>query len=176
MTLRLPPVTGLTAVTFSEAAAPPATASPSQRTLEGLAVPFGAVARLNEWGPVTFDDQSLSWAGDVSRVKLLLSHDYDRPVGVATALRQDDAGLWATFSVAEGPAGDALLSEAADGRRDGLSVGVTFDDDFLTRWLDSWLEESTEPIRASASLREISAVSVPAYDDARLSRPAKETA
>lgn len=140
------------------------------REITGLAVPFGKPAEVGWWGPLTFDASSLSWAGDVSRVKLLEQHDHQRSHGVATKLSQDSSGLWATFTVAAGADGDRLLDEIGDGRRDGLSVGVQLDDDFLDRWWAALLEDSTDPVLASGALREVSAVSIPAYDDARIER------
>jgi hypothetical protein len=67
------------------------------------------------------------------------------------------------FDVAEGPDGDALLAEVADGRRDGLSVGVFLDGATRARLRRA----NGAVVAASGRLREVSAVSVPAFEDAR---------
>lgn len=150
------------------AAAGRATASPSARTITGLAVPFGQAAWVGGVPvPLVFDAESLTWSTP-ERVKLLTQHDQDRPLGHATALTAGDAGLVATFTVAAGPDGDRALAEAADGRRDGLSVGVELDDDTWQRAIDAWMDGDLTPVRASGRLREVSQCAVPAFDDARI--------
>lgn len=150
------------------AAAGRATASPSARTITGLAVPFGQAAWVGGVPvPLVFDAESLTWSTP-ERVKLLTQHDQDRPLGHATALTAGDAGLVATFTVADGPDGDRALAEAADGRRDGLSVGVELDDDTWQRAWDAWMDGDLTPVRASGRLREVSQCAVPAFDDARI--------
>lgn len=166
----LPILVGNPMIHLAAEGAPAPEVSERERTITGLAVPFGKAAEVGWWGPLTFDASSLSWAGDISRVKLLEQHDHDRSHGVATQLTQDSTGLWATFTVAAGAEGDRLLDEIGDGRRDGLSVGVQLDEDFLDRWWAALMNDETGPILASGALREVSAVSIPAYDDARIER------
>ena len=154
-------------VQLAAASAAPATASPSSRTIEGLAVPYGPVG-FSSAGALTFSKGSLAWT-EVGRVKLLKQHDPERSLGFATSLEEREDGLFATFQVAEGPEGDLALQEAADGRRDGLSVGVMLSDAVLEKVTEKWWNGDTSPTAAAGQLLEISQVSIPAFDDARTS-------
>lgn len=133
------------------------------RTLRGIVVPFGQAGNTSG-GRLTFAAGSLSWT-DPKRVKLLREHDQRDVIGYATELTETDAGLVATFHVPEGENGDRALAEAANGLRDAFSVGVQLDDATLTRLRRS----QGAPVAAAGALREVSQVSVPAFDDARLS-------
>lgn len=133
------------------------------RTLRGVVVPFGQAGNTSG-GRLTFAAGSLSWT-DPRRVKLLREHDQRDVIGYATELVETDAGLVATFHVPEGENGDRALAEAANGLRDAFSVGVQLDDATLTRLRRS----QGAPVAAAGALREVSQVSVPAFDDARLS-------
>ncbi len=57
-----------------------------------------------------------------------LEHDRTRPIGKLMDITADDAGIEATFKIAGTIAGDDSLLEAAEGLRDGFSVGVMVDD------------------------------------------------
>lgn len=137
----------------------------SERTIEGIAVPYGKTASK---GGVAFmfARGSLVFA-DVGRVKLLRDHDYSKAIGRATELVDTAAGLKAKFRVARGEEGDRALSLAEDGVLDGMSVGVDFD-----------MAADTEPHPKSkgvtlvrrSTLREVSLTAVPAFDDARVSK------
>ncbi|MFD2674993.1 HK97 family phage prohead protease [Gulosibacter bifidus] len=59
----------------------------------------------------------------LSRVKLLIDHKQDQPVGVLTAIEATPDGTRATFTLPEGAESDAALASASAGLRDGLSVG-----------------------------------------------------
>jgi len=75
----------------------------------------------------------------------------------------DDQGIEATFKVAATIAGDDSLLEAAEGLRDGFSVGVK-----INEWKN---EEGVLRIKAS-SLQEVSLVTEPAIDSARVAEVA----
>ena len=148
------------------AASAPATASPSARTITGLAVPYGPVG-FSSLGAITFAQGSLRWS-EMGRVKLLKQHDPERSLGFATELDDMPHGLHSTFSVAEGADGDLALLEAADGRRDGLSVGVMLDQSVLDEIVEKWINGDDSPTAATGQLLEVSQVSIPAFDDARI--------
>jgi HK97 family phage prohead protease/HK97 family phage major capsid protein len=133
------------------------------RTITGLAVPYGPVARSG-FASWRFQPGSLKWA-DMGRVKLLRDHDMTQAVGRAVKLDDTDAGLVVSFKVARGDEGDRVLSLAADGVLDGLSVGVDFDAP------DAWQPDpQDEAVRlvANATLREVSVTAMPAFDSARV--------
>lgn len=156
--------TGGQLVTFDAAAdSGDLAADVAERTITGMVVPFGVAGGTSD-GLMTFSPGSITWHGDVGRVKLLRAHDQDAPLGRAVELAETDAGIVGTFSVAAGPEGDALLAQVGDGRRDGLSVGV-----FLDAATEARLRRAAagQVVAAAGRLREVSAVTVPAFDDAR---------
>lgn len=108
-------------------------------------------------GRTKFAAGSIVPRSPMSKVKLLIGHDQQNPVGYMVDFREDSAGITATFYVPEGPAGDKALAEAANHIRDGLSVGVMvhrhepLDGDLLTV--------------TAAELYEVSLVAVPGYSD-----------
>lgn len=128
------------------------------RTITGLAVPYGrpALSGGRRW---QFAQGSLKY-GDVSRVKLLLSHDFAQAIGKAVSLTETAAGLMAVFKVARGDAGDRALILAEDGVLDGLSVGVGPG--------GTYAEVDGVQHATSAPLLEISLTPSPAFDDARV--------
>lgn len=148
------------------AAGSPVTASPSQRIIEGLCVPYGPVGN-SSLGSITFSEGSLTYA-EVGRVKLLFQHDPKVSLGHAIELQDRPEGLWGRFAVAEGPDGDRALTEATGGSRDGLSVGVLLDEEVLSQIVDKWVEGDNSPTAAAGRLLEVSQVSIPAFDDARI--------
>ena len=134
-----------------------------KRTITGLAVPWGKVARsgFHRW---RFSENSLRWA-DASRVKLNLHHDPERAIGYAAGLRNTADGLEVTFKVADVPEGDRALALAAGKVLDGLSIEVDFDDD------DAWQKDpADDSVRLvhQGRLRGVALTAVPAFDDARL--------
>jgi HK97 family phage prohead protease/HK97 family phage major capsid protein len=139
------------------------------RTISGLLVPYGPVGATSQ-GKLRFSQGSLTWS-EPRRVKLLVEHDQRLSVGYATELVDSAEGLRGTFHVPPGELGDQLLAEAADGRRDGLSVGVQLDDATATRLRRA----NGAAVDASGVLRETSSVSVPAFDSARIDAVAAHT-
>lgn len=135
------------------------------RTIRGVALPYGEIA--SKYGlRFRFEPGSLEWdAANVSRVKLLDSHNYERPMGVATELRNTPTALEASFRVGAGPERDALLADAADGIVDGLSVGVEFDEAVDT------VPDPDNPgvlLVRRATLNEVSSTAMPAFTGARV--------
>ena len=148
-------------------AAPLETVDTEARTVSGLAVPYGPAGHTS-MGAVTFKQGSIVMPAQLGRVKLLAEHDTDRPLGYATTAQDTPEGLRMTFAVADGPAGDEALAMAADGRRDGLSVGVALDAAAEAALIEAWLSGSTDPVPASGELLEVSQVTIPAFADARV--------
>jgi HK97 family phage major capsid protein/HK97 family phage prohead protease len=135
----------------------------AKRTISGLVVPFGSVARSGgrDW---KFTPGSLHWSSE-SRVKLNASHDRSVSFGKAVRLQEVPAGLDASFQVARGPVGDQALIDAEDGVRDGFSIEIDFEDG------DSYHADPTNPsvnIVDRATLRHVALTASPAFDDARV--------
>lgn len=136
------------------------------RTITGLIVPYGQVGETSQ-GRVTYARGSLRLPTDTRRVKLLVEHDQGQAVGYATGFDDREDGLYATFHVPPGAAGDQVLLSASYGVRDGLSVGVQLDD--VTRQhLRRAQASGGGAVAATGQLREVSSVSVPAFDDSRV--------
>ena len=83
---------------------------------------------------VTWNEQGSTSAGltvfknnsiDLGKnVKLLWEHRTEKPLGKLIAAEITDQGIEASFKIAGTLAGDDYLTGAAEGLRDGLSVGV----------------------------------------------------
>ena len=130
------------------------------RTIRGLVLPYNVVGD-NGSGKYTFSRGTVQIPGDVSRVKLLVSHDFSKAVGHATSLDDTDAGIVGTFKVARGADGDHALSMAQDKVWDGLSAGIGRKSKFKAQ-RDGVLAAIT------ADLAETSLTPLPAFDDARV--------
>lgn len=143
-------------LTFSAAIS---AASPADKTLTGSVVPFG-VPGSTSVGEVVFEFGSLTNI-DPTKIKLLLEHDNRRPIGKAVNFSIDESGITGTFKVAETTAGTDALIEAAEGLRDGFSVGAS---------ADEWEMRDGVMYITAATLQEVSLVTNPAFgDSARVS-------
>jgi len=122
---------------------------------------------------VTWDEQGSTSAGltvfekdsiDFSKpVKLLLEHERTKPLGKLIDITATDTGLEATFRLAKTFSADDALEEAATGLRDGFSVGVK---------INEWKNEEGVLRIKSSTLQEVSLVTEPAIDSARVAEVA----
>lgn len=135
------------------------------RTIAGIVVPFGKTARVSDGGPA-YDEmfragafaKSIQERGD--KVKLLSQHQAGRnPLGRATMLREDSAGLYGEFRVSRTQAGDEALELVRDGALDSFSVGFA---------PVKHVKEGRTVVRTEVAIREASLVTFPAYNDARI--------
>lgn len=134
-------------------------ADPERRTIVGTVVPYGQVGQTNI-GPVMFQKGAIR-ANDV---KLLLEHDGRRPIGRSTSFVDGPERLVGAFKVSGTTAGTDALVEAADGLRDGLSVGANI--------IDSTVGDDGTLIVTAAELVEVSLVATPAFAGATVSQVA----
>jgi HK97 family phage prohead protease len=130
------------------------------RTIKGLVLPYGVVGNNGE-GKYTFARGTIVTPTDLSRVKLLISHDFSQAVGYATDLEDTEAGVVGTFKVARGAEGDRALSMAQDKVWDGLSAGIGRKAKF-TAGRDGVFSA------ISADIAEVSLTPLPAFEDARV--------
>jgi HK97 family phage prohead protease len=133
-------------------------ADSESRTITGRVVTWNETGSTSA-GLTTFKPESIA----TKNVKLLLEHDRTRPIGKVLSMTATEQGIDATFKIAETTAGNDALVEAATGLRDGFSVGVKVSDHDFT---DGVL------VVAKGTLDEISLVSEPAIDSARVSQVA----
>ena len=134
-------------------------ADSKKRTISGKIVSWDEKG-MTSAGATIFEKDSIDFS---KPVKLLLEHDRTRPIGRLMDITADETGIEATFKVAATIAGDDSLLEAAEGLRDGFSVGVK-----INEWKN---EDGVLKIKAS-TLQEVSLVTDPAIDSARVSEVA----
>lgn len=144
--------------------------SASARTITGLIAPYNQPTEVDDgWGSYTEEMAPGAFARAIAnpgQVKFLSQHDqWAMPLGRATDMRDDTKGPIGTFSVSKTQAGDEYLELARDGAVDGLSVGFVP----VTPGPDSWPRPGDRVRRTEVDLREVSAVTWPAYDGARVS-------
>lgn len=127
----------------------------------------GRIVSWNEEGSTSagrtmFKKDSIDYS---KPVKLLMEHDNSARgvLGKMVSIESTDAGLEASFKIANTMLGDDALELAANQLVDGFSVGVS---------VDAWENiEGVLTVEAS-KLREVSLVNTPAIDSARISEVA----
>ena len=129
------------------------------RTLTGRIVTWGEEG-FTSAGKTVFAKDSITIP---KNVKLLLEHDRTRPIGKLTSYEVTDFGIEASFRIAGTIAGDDSLLEAAEGLRDGFSVGIK---------LNQWDTKDGAMIISSSQMIETSLVTDPAIDSARVTEVA----
>ncbi len=134
-------------------------ADSKKRTISGKIVAWDELG-MTSAGATVFEKDSIDFS---KPVKLLLEHDRTRPIGKLMDITADENGIEATFKVAATIAGDDSLLEAAEGLRDGFSVGVK---------INEWKNEEGVLRIKSSSLQEVSLVTDPAIDSARVAEVA----
>lgn len=131
-------------------------ADSDKRTLTGRIVTWGERG-LTSAGATIFEKDSIDFS---KPVKLLLEHDRTKPLGKLTEITNDENGITASFKLAKTFAADDAIEEAIFGIRDGFSVGVK---------INEWKNEEGVLMIKSSSLQEVSLVTEPAIDSARVS-------
>ena len=130
----------------------------ASRTISGTIVTWNEQGNTSV-GPTVFAKDSI----EMKNVKLLLEHDRTRPIGKLANYEVTDKGITAKFVLAKTFSADDALEEAATGLRDGFSVGAM---------IDEWANENGVMKITKASLEEVSLVTDPAIDSARVSEVA----
>jgi HK97 family phage prohead protease len=129
------------------------------RTLTGRIVTWGEEG-FTSAGKTIFAKDSITIP---KNVKLLLEHDRTRPIGKLVSYEVTDSGIEASFKIAGTIAGDDSLLEAAEGLRDGFSVGIK---------LNEWDNKDGAMVISSSQMIETSLVTDPAIDSARVTEVA----
>lgn len=131
-------------------------ADSNTRTVTGRIVTWNEEGSTSA-GRTVFLPNSINFG---KNVKLLWEHRLEKPLGKLISAEVTDKGIEASFKIAGTIAGDDYLTEAAEGLRDGLSVGVK---------VDSWQNNDGVMTIDAAKLIEVSAVTEPAISSARIS-------
>ena len=134
-------------------------ADTNKRTISGKIVTWNEQGSTSA-GLTIFEKDSIDFS---KPVKLLLEHQTTKPLGKLIDITATDSGLEATFRLAKTFRADDALEEAATGLRDGFSVGVK-----INEWKN---EEGVLKIKSS-TLQEVSLVTDPAIDSARVAEVA----
>jgi len=129
-----------------------------KRTISGTIVTWNEKGNTSV-GPTVFANDSI----EMKPVKLLLEHDRTRPIGKLLSHEVTANGIVATFKIANTMAGEDALIEATEGLRDGFSVGAQ---------INEWTNVKGVMEITSATLDEVSLVTDPAIDSARVSEVA----
>ena len=129
-----------------------------KRTITGTIVTWNEQGNTSV-GPTVFAADSI----EIKPVKLLLEHDRTRPIGKMVSHNVTATGIEATFKIANTMAGEDALVEATEGLRDGFSVGAQ---------INEWTNNKGVMQITSATLDEVSLVTDPAIDSARVSEVA----
>lgn len=129
------------------------------RTISGKIVTWGEQGNTSA-GPTVFAANSIEMG---KGIKLLLEHDRTRPIGKLMEANVTKDGIDAVFKISSTMAGEDALIEAAEGLRDGFSVGVQ---------VDAWDNQKGTMSITSSRLVEVSLVTDPAIDSARVAEVA----
>ena len=129
-----------------------------KRTISGTIVTWNEKGNTSV-GPTVFAADSI----EMKPVKLLLEHDRTRPIGKLLSHEVTKDGIVATFKIANTMAGEDALVEATEGLRDGFSVGAQ---------INEWTNNKGVMQITSATLDEVSLVTDPAINSARVSEVA----
>jgi HK97 family phage prohead protease len=134
-------------------------ADTNKRTISGKIVTWEERGSTSA-GATVFEKDSIDFS---KPVKLLLEHQMTKPLGKLIDITATDTGLEATFRLAKTFRADDALEEAATGLRDGFSVGVK---------INEWKNEEGVLRIKSSTLQEVSLVTQPAIDSARVAEVA----
>lgn len=135
------------------------TASADNRTISGRIVGWDETGYTSA-GATQFAPNSLTFN---KTTKLLLEHDRTRPIGKLLSYETNATGVDASFRIATTMAGEDALVEATENLRDGFSVGVK---------VDAWENKDGLMYITAAKVVEVSLVTDPAIDSARVEKVA----
>ena len=130
-----------------------------RRIIAGKIAPYGEIGNTSA-GAVVFQEGSIS-IPDVSRVKLLMSHDNSKPIGRMQSMRSDKSGVYASFKVSESSRGTDAILLAQEQLMSGLSVGVE---------VTASKPQKDYLLVTAALLKEVSLVESPAFTSAAVQK------
>jgi HK97 family phage prohead protease len=133
-----------------------------RRVIAGKIVPFESVGHTSV-GKVVFAKNSIE-IGDPGKIKMLMQHSADRPIGRMQKFNEVEDGIYASFKISASMAGQEALILASEQLIDGLSVGVD---------VNKSIQKKEYLYVTSATLREVSLVESPAFgENARVTKVA----
>ena len=132
-------------------------ADAGKREISGRIVAWGEKGYTSA-GETIFAPNSLTFN---KKTKLLLEHDRTRPIGFLKSHEVTATDVQAVFGLAKTFSADDAIEEASTGLRDGFSVGVK---------VDAWDNQDGVMVITSATVHEVSLVTDPAINSARVER------
>jgi HK97 family phage prohead protease len=132
-----------------------------RRVIAGKIVPFEEVGNTSV-GKVVFAKGSIE-IGDPGKVKMLMQHSAERPIGRMQKFNQAEDGIYASFKISASMQGQDALILAGEQLIDGLSVGVD---------VNKSVQKKDYLYVTSATLREVSLVESPAFSAAQVTKVA----
>jgi HK97 family phage prohead protease len=136
-------------------------ADTERRVIAGKIVPFEEVGNTSV-GKVVFAKGSIE-IGDPGKVKMLMQHSPERPIGRMQKFNQAEDGIYASFKISASMQGQDALILAGEQLIDGLSVGVD---------VNKSVQKKDYLYVTSATLREVSLVESPAFTAAQVTKVA----
>ena len=132
-----------------------------RRVISGKIVPFEEVGNTSV-GKVVFAKGSID-IGDPGKVKMLMQHRPEKPIGRMQKFQQAEDGIYASFKISASMQGQDALILASEALVDGLSVGVD---------VNKSIQKKDYLYVTSATLREVSLVESPAFTAAQVTKVA----
>lgn len=132
-----------------------------RRVIAGKIVPFEEVGNTSV-GKVVFAKGSIE-IGDPGKIKMLMQHAPERPIGRMQKFNQAEDGIYAQFKISNSMQGQDALILAGEQLIDGLSVGVD---------VNKSVQKKEYLYVTSATLREVSLVESPAFTAAQVTKVA----
>ena len=136
-------------------------ADTERRVIAGKIVPFEEVGNTSV-GKVVFAKGSIE-IGDPGKVKMLMQHRPEKPIGRMQKFNQAEDGIYASFKISASMQGQDALILAGEQLIDGLSVGVD---------VNKSVQKKDYLYVTSATLREVSLVETPAFSAAQVTKVA----
>jgi HK97 family phage prohead protease len=132
-----------------------------RRVIAGKIVPFEEVGNTSV-GKVVFAKDSIE-IGDPGKVKMLMQHQADKPIGRMQKFNKAEDGIYASFKISASMQGQDALVLASEQLIDGLSVGVD---------VNKSVQKKDYLYVTSAILKEVSLVESPAFSNAQVTKVA----
>ena len=132
-----------------------------RRIIAGKIVPYEEVGNTSV-GKVVFAKDSIE-IGDPGKVKMLMQHMPERPIGRMQNFNKAEDGIYASFKISASMQGQDALILAGEQLIDGLSVGVD---------VNKSVQKKEYLYVTSATLREVSLVESPAFSAAQVTKVA----
>ena len=132
-----------------------------RRVIAGKIVPYEKVG-FTSAGPVVFAKDSID-IGDPGKIKMLMQHKNDKPIGRMQKFNKAEDGIYASFKISASMQGQDALTLASEQLIDGLSVGVEVTG---SKQMKDYLYVT------KANLKEVSLVETPAFAEANVTKVA----